>query len=79
LISWLALIWLALLGTVVPYLAWFQGLSRVDASVAAVTLFIQPLLGTLLAVVLLGDQLTPYTIAGGLLIICSVYLLSRSL
>jgi drug/metabolite transporter (DMT)-like permease len=44
---------------------------------AAPTLFIQPLPGTQLGVLLLQEALTPYTIFGGLLIIVSVYLLSR--
>jgi drug/metabolite transporter (DMT)-like permease len=71
--SWLGLVWLALASTVVAYLAWFQGLASVDGSVAATTLFLQPLLGTLLAIVLLHDQLTPMTLVGGLLIVGSVY------
>ena len=75
--SWLSIGWLALMTTVLAYLAWFQGLTQVNASVAASTLFIQPLLGTLLAIVLLHDQLTSMTIVGGLLIIISVYVISR--
>lgn len=75
--AWLGLGWLALMSTVVAYLAWFQGLARVDGSAAASTLFIQPLLGTILAIVLLHDQLTLTTIVGGILIVVSVYLISR--
>ncbi len=75
--SWLSIGWLALMVTVIAYLAWFQGLAKVDASVAASTLFIQPLLGTLLAIILLHDQLTSMTIVGGLLIIISVYVISK--
>jgi len=77
LLAWLSIGWLALISTVIAYLAWFQGLARVNASAAASTLFFQPLVGTLLAIVLLHDQLTPMTIVGGLLIISSVYLISR--
>src|SRR5258708_3493618 len=76
--AWLGVGWLALMSTVVAYFAWFKGLAEVDGSAAASTLFIQPLLGTLLAIVLLHDQLLPTTIVGGILIIASVYLISRS-
>ena len=69
--------WLALVCTVFAYLAWFQGLTRITGSAAASTLFIQPLLGTLLAIVLLHDHLTPATVCGGLLIIVSVYFISK--
>ncbi len=77
LVAWLSIGWMALMSTAIAYLAWFQGLAKVDGSAAASTLFIQPLLGTVLAIVLLHDQLTPMTIIGGTLIIISVYLISR--
>ncbi len=75
--AWLGLAWLAIMSTVIAYLAWFRGLKDVDGSAAASALFIQPLLGTFLAIVLLHDQLTPMTIVGGLLIIVSVFIISR--
>ena len=75
--AWLGLGWLAIMSTVVAYLAWFKGLEKVDGSSAASTLFIQPLLGTILAIMLLNDQLLPTTIIGGILIVISVYLISR--
>ncbi|HEU0002416.1 MAG TPA: EamA family transporter, partial [Ktedonobacteraceae bacterium] len=77
LLAWLSIGWLAIMSTVIAYLAWFKGLAEVAGSAAASTLFIQPLLGTTLAILLLGDQLLPTTIAGGIMIIASVYLLSR--
>ena len=72
LMAWLSIGWLALMSTVVAYLAWFKGLERLDGSAAASTLFIQPLLGTVLAIVLLHDQLLATTIVGGFLILLSV-------
>jgi len=78
LVAWLSIAWMAIMSTVVAYLAWFKGLAKVDGSAAASTLFIQPLLGTFLAIVLLHDQLTTMTVVGGILIIVSVYLISRS-
>ncbi len=75
--AWLGVGWMALMSTVIAYLAWFQGLTRINGSAAASTLFIQPLLGTVLAIVLLHDQLTPMTIVGGMLIVISVYVISR--
>ena len=76
-LAWLGIGWLAIMSTVIAYLAWFKGLAKVEGSAAASTLFIQPLLGTTLAILLLGDQLLPTTIAGGIMIIVSVYLISR--
>jgi len=75
--TWFWLIWLAVMATIVAYLAWFQGLAKVDGSAAAATLFIQPLLGPIFAVVMLHDQLTPITVVGGVLIVICVYMISR--
>jgi drug/metabolite transporter (DMT)-like permease len=76
--AWLGVGWMALMSTVIAYLAWFKGLALVDGSAAASTLFIQPLLGTLLAILLLHDQLLLTTVVGGILIVISVYLISRN-
>ena len=54
-----------------------QALTQVDASSAAPFLFIQPLLGAVIAILLLGEQLTWATVAGGALIVISVSLVSR--
>lgn len=76
LVAWLSIFWMGIMSTAVAYLMWFQGLAKVEGSAAAATLFIQPLLGTVLAIVLLHEQLTAMTIIGGMLIIVSVYLIS---
>lgn len=75
--AWLAVGWLAIMSTVIAYLVWFKGLEQVDGSAAASSLFVQPLLGTVLAIIVLHDQLLPTTIIGGVLIVASVYLISR--
>jgi drug/metabolite transporter (DMT)-like permease len=75
--AWLAVGWLAIMSTVIAYLVWFKGLEQVDGSAAASSLFVQPLLGTILAIIVLHDQLLPTTIIGGVLIVASVYLISR--
>jgi len=75
--DWVSLSWMALVVTVFGYLAWFQGLAKVDGSAAASTLFVQPLLGTLLAVLFLHEQLTSITIVGGILIVLSVFFISH--
>jgi|SRR5579859_413780 len=75
--TWLCVIYMALAVTVIGYFLWFQALSQVDASRAAPFLFIQPLLGAVIAILLLGEQLTWATVAGGALILSSVWLVSR--
>ena len=76
--GWLAALYLAAITTVVSYWLWFRGLSVVDASAAAPILFIQPLLGAALAILILHDSLTLATIVGAACIVFSLLLVMRS-
>jgi drug/metabolite transporter (DMT)-like permease len=65
------------LGVVVQFLAWFlinfsQGYLRAD--LVAPVLLGQPVLTALLAIPLLGQMLTPWHVAGGLTVLCGVYI-----
>lgn len=71
---WLAVVYMAFVATVLGYWLWFRALRLLDASAAAPTLFIQPLLGAALAIWLLHDVLTWATVAGGILILASLVL-----
>jgi drug/metabolite transporter (DMT)-like permease len=74
--DWLEVGYLAIFGTTVPYVFWIAALRYVDAAAAAPTLFLQPLFGTIIAVLLLGDRLSWPTVAGGLLIVAGIWVVS---
>jgi drug/metabolite transporter (DMT)-like permease len=57
--------------------AWNKALELIPASQLANFIFLQPLIGVGLAAFGQGDRLTPWSVAGGLLIIGSVYGASR--
>lgn len=69
-----AIAFLAVGCTVLGYLAWFYALERLEAGLVALTLFVQPVWGALLAVWLLGERPTAYTLAGGVLVLAGLYL-----
>ena len=75
--AWAGVLYMAIAATVIGYVAWMVALGHVDAASAAPTLFLQPLLGTALAVVLLGERPGWSTLAGGLCIIAGVWLAGR--
>ena len=60
--------------TVFAYWAWFHALQFMDAGLAALTIFIQPVWGALLAFLLLGEPMTAATLIGGGLVLTSLYL-----
>ncbi|HEX6800464.1 MAG TPA: DMT family transporter [Ktedonobacterales bacterium] len=72
-----AILYMAAVATAAAYYLWFRGLSVLDASAAAPTLFIQPLLGAAIAILLLHDTLTWATVAGAALIGLSLLLVVR--
>lgn len=70
----LGVLYLALVITALGYLAWNWALERVPAPRAAIFLNIQPLVGALLGVYYLGEPLTAFTVAGGVLILIGLTL-----
>ncbi|WP_311172869.1 DMT family transporter [Halobellus ordinarius] len=67
-----------IVGTSFAWLAWFRGIRLVGASVGNVLFYTQPLFATVLAALALGEQLTPFTAVGVILIVSGVGLLSLS-
>jgi len=66
-------LYLGLVITALGYLIWNWALERVEAPRLAIFVNIQPLAGALLGVVALGEALTIYTVAGGVLILVGVH------
>jgi drug/metabolite transporter (DMT)-like permease len=72
--SLFALLWLGPLGTAVCYLLWIQALQRVSVASAALSLFLQPLLGALGGLLVLGESLHGIQWVGALLLLISFFL-----
>jgi len=76
--AWLALAASGVLCTATTTLLWNWGIHHVPASRAGVFLNIEPALGSLLGVELLGDKLGPFAwIGGGLILAAAVTLTVR--
>ena len=77
--AWLALAGSGLLCTAASTLLWNWGITQVPASQAGVLLNMEPLIGSLLGVLVLGERLGPSAWAGGVLILAAaVTLTTRS-
>jgi drug/metabolite transporter (DMT)-like permease len=74
--AWTALAISGLACTAITTLLWNWGIHHVPASRAGVFLNIEPVMGSLLGVVLLGEHLGPYAWAGGALIIAAAVALT---
>ena len=62
-------LYLAIVITALGYVVWNWALARVPAPRAAIFLNVQPIVGALLGVVLLGEPVTIFTILGGILVV----------
>jgi DME family drug/metabolite transporter len=72
---------LVLLGvgpTAIAYAAYFRGLRTAPAGTAALMSLLEPLVGTALAVLILGDRLGPAGVTGAALMITALALATRS-
>ncbi len=67
-----ATIYLAVVVTALAYLAWNYGLSLVSAPRAAIFINVQPVVGVVLGVLLLGETATMATLAGAVLVIAGL-------
>jgi drug/metabolite transporter (DMT)-like permease len=62
-------LYLAVVITALGYVVWNWALARVPAPRAAIFLNVQPIVGALLGAVVLGEPLTVFTAAGGILVV----------
>ena len=67
--SILALMWLGPLGTALSYLFWMLVMRRAPVASLALTLFVQPVFGSVWGYVFLGERLSQVQAAGAVLII----------
>ena len=77
--AWLALAGSGVLCTATTTLLWNWGMTQVPASQAGVLLNMEPLIGSLLGVVVLGERLGPSAwVGGGLILASAITLTTRS-
>jgi len=76
--GWAAVVGMALVSTVVAIAAFFAGIRRLGAGTAAALSTLEPVVTTFLAVLFLGEAVSPTQVVGGTVILASVIALARS-
>ena len=69
---WLAVAWVVVLGTVIPFTLLVTGVRMIGADGAIVTAMTEPIFAGAVAWVVLGQVLTPTQIAGGAIVLAAV-------
>jgi drug/metabolite transporter (DMT)-like permease len=70
--GWISVLQLALLGTVVGFVWWYEGVELLGASRAAVFVNLVPIFGVLLSALILSEKLNVSQLAGGILVVAGV-------
>ena len=70
-------LFIGIISTALAMVLWNTAFAFVAASLASLTFFAQPVVGTLLGSYFLGEQITPLFILGGLLIAIGIVIASR--
>ena len=76
--GWLSVLYLSILSTVVGYTMFYTLVSRGAVSKLSVQLYLVPVVSVIGGVILLGEGVGVYTIAGGALLLASIALATRS-
>jgi len=75
--AWVALVYMAAFSSVLCYMIFYYALTHIPASRVSAFSYLQPLLATLMAAPLLGENISGGLAAGGALILAGVYLTER--
>lgn len=75
--EWSVILGLVIVSTVVPHLLFYEGVSRLEASRVGVVSTVEPVVTVALGALLLGEPVTPFGIAGGVLVLGGVLLVQR--
>lgn len=73
----LGILFLGIICTAVAMYLWNTAFALLDASLASLTFFAQPVVGTILGAIFLGEEITPLFLFGGLLIGIGLVIASR--
>jgi drug/metabolite transporter (DMT)-like permease len=70
-------IFLGVISTALAMFLWNTAFARLEAGIAALTFFAQPIVGTILGAIFLGDKITPLFVVGGVLIAIGLVISSK--
>lgn len=76
--SWLAILYLSITCTLLGYYIWLHVLKQVKAAVTSAFLFAEPLVTGMLAIASVGEKITVFIFAGGVLVLLGVYLVTQA-
>jgi drug/metabolite transporter (DMT)-like permease len=75
LVEWAWILYIAVLGTIVPFWLYCEGINLIRSTRASITATLEPITAGLIAYLFLGEMMERLQLAGGILVIASIVLL----
>jgi drug/metabolite transporter (DMT)-like permease len=75
--AWIPILYLGVFGTVLAFVLFYEGVSRIGPARAAAFAMLVPIFGVLSSVVILDEALGPNLVVGGAAIIAGLWLIQR--
>jgi drug/metabolite transporter (DMT)-like permease len=75
--DWGWIVFIAVVGTILPFGLYFQGIHRIRSTHAAITATLEPVTAGVIAFLFLNELLAPTQILGGLLVLAAIIYLQR--
>jgi drug/metabolite transporter (DMT)-like permease len=76
--GWWGLVYMALFSAVIAYLIYYYALTYLPASRVSAVSYLQPVVATMFAVIVLGERISALLIVGGILVLSGVYVTERA-
>ncbi len=76
-LAWAGTLYLAVFGTVLPFVLLYEGVRRIGAGRATSFAFLVPIFGVVSSVLILGEHLSRLTVIGGALVLAGLWLVQR--
>jgi len=77
-ITWLLFVYVALFGTILPFVLYFEALKRMEASRVSITSTLEPVIAGVVAYLFVGETMSLFQIIGGVLVLSGIVLLQQS-
>lgn len=72
--GWMAILYIALIGSVLAYMVFYRALKVMSASQLASLTYLEPVVTITAGIIILHEHVTPQILTGGVVILCGVYL-----
>lgn len=72
--GWMAILYIALIGSVLAYMVFYRALKVMSASQLASLTYLEPVVAIAAGMIILHEHVTPQILTGGVIILCGVYL-----